>query len=264
MLELRTARPSVMAAGLPPVKGAAGELAFVRAVLTHAIATGQHSARARKALGRLQDYERARLSGMPLERLPGAPGPRMRSALLRFFFRNEGLRLSDWVPLAKFEGNAVRALCFGCGTVARRLIARLRVGGACRRRIVVCPRCGVVEDAPIWSALRAAVNSRRRIWLQGRLPGQDWTAGLLLSSRRPADNRGLAWPARATGAPVTTFRVPGALPPGPLLCSVLLFWRESVTVLTLPIGTSAKPTLSALKRHRFPDAAQKSRQGLRL
>jgi len=116
-------------------------------------------------------------------------------------------------------------LCPACGECsAASLVAEAQVDPPYARRIRHCPRCGVVEDAPLSDAL--SVSWRGHVaTLSGELPCEAWAARLLaISKRRPA-SRWWDWPAASDGRPVRSFSPTSGWPPGLGYVS-LLFMRE--------------------------------------
>ena len=138
----------------------------------------------------------------------------------------------DWLHLAEFTGEAAQAECLGCGSRAKVLHAQPRIPGVLMRRLMVCPRCGVVEDSPVAARVNLSLAEGGLVRLGGRLPSKRWAGALLLISKIPRDSRGIEWPADANGSPARVYKLPETLPAGPLEVAVLIVAGTSLIVVS--------------------------------
>jgi hypothetical protein len=181
-------------------------------------------------------YEHTGWVGEPVEGTPEAPGPALREAMLRFVFLRGSMPSTAWQRLAEPLLAAPEARrCYGCDNPANTFEARLRVHGAAPRRLTLCPRCGIIEDAPrdFAGAMRFSVEGTR-IHLSGRDPGAPWTAGLLYDPPLAAERQGFLWPTDARGFPLPSFEPPEPWRGGVVRLAIYVLWGGQMATLQLP------------------------------
>ncbi|HEU0080085.1 MAG TPA: hypothetical protein VFQ76_20730, partial [Longimicrobiaceae bacterium] len=132
-----------------------GELTFLRAYLGHATlsAVGTLQRLGQAALEAVTVYEYLALRGLRLEGEESAAGPSLRRAVIEFLTRRGPVISIDWGALTANVRSLPRSACPSCGLAVAATVHRLRVPNASPRRLRSCPRCGVVEDAPVRSDL---------------------------------------------------------------------------------------------------------------
>ena len=210
------------------------EASFLRACMNKAVLGASKRLRplAQKALETSQVYEYAIRKRINVEGTPNAPGPIMRRALLQYVF-HRGKLLDSWIPLVS-QYNSLKTLtqCFICGEHSNTIIASLWISNTPCRRVSICPYCGVIEDAPIESNITFSLWDRSSLHVEGSLPHERWTGGILIGSSLPAENIGLEWPAKSDGTPATVLNLPTRLPPGPIQISVIMFWAGNFAIIS--------------------------------
>jgi len=162
-------------------------------------------------------------------------GKEMRRAALRFFFQRGCVISKDWVGLAEFYNAIKQRHCFGCGTPANTLVGKFHEPAISRRRLMICPHCGVVEDAPTRSSIKLAFQEEEMTArIGGLLPRSHWDAGLMIQSKLPSDNLWLEWPSRTDGSPAESLLLRRPLPAGPLDLAFFLMSNEDIAIVSQP------------------------------
>lgn len=184
------------------------------------------SSYAERALRLVKDYEFAMATGKPLEGSNSSPGARMRKACLNYFF-NRGELYEDWHVLADYQ-RVIRQShnCPHCGTFVKSYIANMWKVGAGSRRLVACPHCDIIEDAPLGINIRMSIENGNVVHLSGELPSRNWTAGLMTGSWQ--EDKLWEWPADSRGGPVNYFEPPSGLPARHVFVVVFILWEDSV------------------------------------
>jgi hypothetical protein len=131
-----------------------------------------------------------------------APGERtgraMRATLLAHVRTMKGRPYGPWLAAATLRRRAEHDACPGCAWPVRPFDALVR---GVARRLVTCPRCGVVADWPAGAELRiAAAPPRVELHLEPRW-ADDWSAAVYLVPASARDTQMHAWPRTAAGAP---------------------------------------------------------------
>jgi hypothetical protein len=212
------------------------EVAFLRAYLEMEIATpyvqvtknrrsfaDPIQAGAQAALNAVNRYRDAKVKG----RSPGTLvrlEENMHSAILVDSFWQQRL-VRSWIPYVRDSHIGWRSTrCWGCQAPARWAVVALGVEGTHPRRLLLCPRCGIVEDVASHVNMRFSLNlQRREIRLSGKLPVGGWQAAVQLQSLTPKHSQTWTWPRKSNGRPFTTWRCPSEWPIGPVrICFVMV------------------------------------------
>lgn len=210
------------------------EVMLLRACMTEAVsrASGDLLPVAKEALEAIQVYEYAGWRGITVEGQPDAPGPAMRRSVLQYVFCR-GKLLESWLPFARtYRSISSSTQCFVCGQRTNTLIVNFRIPKVSRRRISICPCCGVIEDAPIKSNITFSIFNKSIVKLEGSLPKEKWTVGLLLQSSLPSDYISLEWPTDSNGSPTKFINLPNVWPLGPTRVSVIVMWGGSFAIVS--------------------------------
>ena len=204
------------------------EVGFLHACLEIGI---RHEAKnrskyAERALRRVKEYEFALAMGKPLEGSNSSPGARMRKACLNYFF-NRGELYEDWHNLAEYQ-RVIRQShkCPQCGSLVKSCVASMRRVGAGSRRLVACPHCDIIEDAPLGTNIKMSVKDRNVVHLAGELPSKNWIAGLMTGSWQ--QDKLWEWPADSDGGPAKYFEPPSGLPNRHVFVVVFILWEDFV------------------------------------
>jgi hypothetical protein len=150
----------------------------------------------------------------------------LRSAIIEDAFVRRPM--DEWRGFAELaEWTDVR--CGGCNAPSRMAVLPLRVPGPSRRRVVMCPRCGVSEDTPEHMRLNLRFSlTDRRCAVAGTLPVQKWTGALIIRTRLEGNDRLWPWPAGPDGSPCPEMQVPEPIPFGPLKIAMIIVHRGCV------------------------------------
>ncbi|MEZ4300970.1 MAG: hypothetical protein R3B70_38905 [Polyangiaceae bacterium] len=183
-------------------------------------------------------YEARSWLGAPTESEEAPFGAAMRGAVLDLVV-SRGRLTGDWLPVADqpHTREPPEARCAACGDRTSVLVARLRLAGRPRRRVVLCPTCGFLEDAPAHARLWMCVEAGA-IELRGDLPASSWLATLALVSRDARLTRRWVWPADGAGAPVPRFVPPPPWPVGPSRLALFFMHRAELIVFGRPLRAS--------------------------
>lgn len=208
-----------------------GELALLRLCMIDAkdnIAERQRAVLARNALDAIETFEAAVAKQIQIADLQPLLGLAMRGGVLNYALAR-GKLLENWMPFAKSLHAGVPTVCPVCERQANVLQVAMRPQGVSKRRLTLCPICGVLEDAPITSNFSFTLE-RRTVRLGGDLPQRDWSAAVLLGSPYPADSLQLVWPQLEGGSPAPELELPADWPLGPLRLSVFLLWEANFAI----------------------------------
>jgi hypothetical protein len=193
---------------------------------------------ARKAIG---EYDQAVAALGDAEAEKGA-GPRLRDAALRFLLSPQySSDDGSWLPLARaIQTEARPRHCPFCRRRAVSILTALGITGASPRRLLVCARCGLVEDAPIRSTASFTIDGSIVTLAADRSPQS--AAGLALRSKHHPDTRGWDWPRRPDGGLAERFEIPGPWPIGPMDIYLYHLHGASLAVLSTEArGPAAVP-----------------------
>lgn len=217
-----------------PESNELNEVGFSRACLEHGIADlsaqlaacgpqaaeriKRHLETAESALGQVRLFERSCREGTS----PGndLAAPALRRALIEDAFIRRPL--DDWKAFAE-KTDWADTRCAGCGAPAWVGVLALRVPGVARRRVVLCPHCGVAEDMPEHVRLNFRFDhATGTCTLLGDPPRREWSAALIQRTRIEANDRMWDWPAAPGGEPCERMPLPEPLPGGPVKLAVIL------------------------------------------
>lgn len=211
------------------------DIEFLRAYLTveQAHCKGEDQRRAAVAVAELAQYEMAVWKGEDVEAGAEAPGPRLRRAVIEFLYSGGTMMFQEWMRLVRSRRSIPSSPCFQCGADTSDLILRLRVSGGHTRRLRACPRCDVIEDAPLRSYLTLRLEGDRML-LGGDLPTRAWSAGLRLGCQNEPESHAHDWPADPRGTPARWFAPPQPWPPGALKIALILMVGASLAIVQVP------------------------------
>ena len=151
-----------------------------------------------------------------------------------------GSILHDWAGFVR--SRRVRWMyssCWNCGEITKLTVARLTISRVAARRIVLCPCCGVIEDAPAHSTIRFSINNEcNEVSLVGDLPQRLWKAALMIRYRIREWDTKWPWPADETGYPRKAFRIPEELHNGPATVLFVIVAGGSIAVLGRELHTN--------------------------
>lgn len=171
-------------------------IALFRALLGSAVEF-KHGGEERKGLAQnalltVLTYERRVWSGGSVEK----QGAEMRQALIAYL-RKRGRFLQDWAPFSRVTRNT-RRKCRACGGRCQVSILKLELPDTDSRQLVICSRCGIVEDTPADSTLTFKIGSDGRLLLSGKIRRR-WAGAVLVWSQAIADGTSYDWPADEKG-----------------------------------------------------------------
>jgi hypothetical protein len=213
-----------------------GDLSFLRAYVVSAASkcSGPLAALAEDALRAVHSYEAGAWGGKEVEGPGDALGERMRKAVLDFLYQRGTVISHDWVNLSVSQQPLPRTPCFNCGLLVNGTVYKFRLPSIAPRRLRICARCSIIEDAPATSDLTISMTAGGRIVLGGTLPRENWTAGLRLGCQNDPESHGHLWPADDKGAPAREFAPPAPWPPGPLKVALVMLAGASISVVNVP------------------------------
>jgi hypothetical protein len=191
---------------------------------------GPRSVLPAKALESVEAYEGAAARGAPVDDVEREHGDDMRTAVLDYAMAR-GKLLEAWMPFVRDFRAAKSRGCPVCGRRADTVHATLQPPRIYTRRLVLCPICGVMEDAPTTSRIRMDLVGKR-VRLEGALPRHRWAAGVLVQSSYQSDALQVKWPAANDGTPAPAVDLPDRWPPGPLRLSAFVVWDATFAVFS--------------------------------
>jgi hypothetical protein len=215
------------------------ELGFSRAYLEHGIASLTANVAncpdylvdrikrqlevAKDALDRLKRYELAQWRAEPSTPADAARAEELRRALIVDAYVRRPT--DDW---KQFAGTTVWKdfSCRACGAPGKAGVLALRIPGVSRRRVVMCPRCGVTEDMPEHVDITLRLEGSGDICaITGALPDREWSGALIVRTRIESHDRMWTWPAGPDGRPSASMELPEGLPSGPSRLAVVIVCR---------------------------------------
>jgi hypothetical protein len=217
----------------------AGELAFLEAYLR--LKSRAKSAHARllirTANKALAPYAARASNGRLAKSAADTAGRPVREALLDLFCNFGSTPSSDWnqfaVVVRSFRSPSP---CPQCGMPTHTWIMRILRPKCPKRRMINCPRCGFIEDAPMDYPQLALRLEGPLLRLAGQRPHSAWSARVLIDPGLPKDEspprRWLDWPAGADGSPARYFEIGDCLEHWPMNVTLLLIEGLSLVALT--------------------------------
>lgn len=185
----------------------------------------------------LERYAAAVAAAEPVEGGDDAPGPGMRRALMDFLAHRGPRVFSVWLPFAVPEepedtrGRRCPACRLPHNTLTS-LEAIVDAGDGLRRRLSFCPRCGVVEDAPVGSDASFSIGPGQTLRLRYRSAfAKAWAGALVVRSQMAHDRMLWNWPAAADGRPARQFSPAEPWPVGPLDVGLMIVSHAKLTIL---------------------------------
>lgn len=212
------------------------EITFLRLYLTNALlkCSGQLSILAQTALNLVNFYESAAIQGYKVEGDDNSVGSRMRLSILEFLYARGTVISHDWINLIKSKKSAPGNSCFNCGMQTETTICEFRLSQIVPRRLQICPRCSIIEDVPVTSNLTLSIKNKGMIFLKGKLPSVDWTAGLRLGCQNDAESHGYRWTNGRNNTPSRQFKTLTRWPRGPLKVAFIILQKSSISIISIP------------------------------
>jgi hypothetical protein len=182
-------------------------------------------------------------------------GPPMRRAVVKYLARRGPLLFGAWLPLASLdtpppERTQCCPACRRAHNTTTSLIATIDVGETVRRRVRFCPKCGVVEDAPVESdaslSLRPPQSVRLRYRTAFRRP---WAGVLVVQSLIRSERLFWKWPPGADGRPARNLTPEETWPVGPLKVGVIIVSGSQLTIVSQRWRGGAGPVANAWDGH---------------
>ena len=144
----------------------------------------------------------------------------MRRALIEDAFVRRPL--DDWKRFAA-KADWSHCRCAACGAASWMALLCPQLPGVSRRRVVLCPTCGVPEDMPEHVRLNLKFDrATGTCALSGTTPQQDWSGALIMRTRIEAQDRLWDWPTGPDGKPCGSMSLPEELPAGPVKLAVII------------------------------------------
>ena len=109
----------------------------------------------------------------------------------------------DWFSFAYSKERTVHHIgCEMCGASAQEYEIPLTLASGWERRFVICPVCGIVEDAPVAAPrFKLIYNKRGQVQLSGFPQGALWSAAFVVAPPRTENRVSWQWSADAKGDP---------------------------------------------------------------
>lgn len=182
------------------------------------------------ALESIGEFELEAVRTSPMEALNSPFGKSMHEAVI-CYVQTRGKLVESWMPFTQKLQAAKALYCPVCCRQASFLKATMKLTGVLARQIVICPVCGVVEDAPIdWKVSISLLG--RRIYLDGDVLGPAVTAGIVISPSNHAESIKILWPIDDQGGLKSYAELPGRWPLGPLRISVIIMRNTNLAVVS--------------------------------
>lgn len=149
----------------------------------------------------------------------------MRSSLIAYL-RKRGRFLQDWIGYAVPE-HTKDTKCQICGRGAQASTLSLNLPDTDVRQIVICCRCGIIEDAPAETKLGMRIAPDGRVLLIGTLR-RCWAGAVLVWGQAVSDGVSYNWPTDKKGHAAPFVRLPAVPRLGPLNISVILIHHTNL------------------------------------
>jgi hypothetical protein len=122
--------------------------------------------------------------------------------------------------------------CSTCQSRAVRVTAQPMTPASRKRQVTICPRCGVVEDAPFGADLSLRVKKGGTLQLEGVVPNGAWLGAVRILARSGRSTPILPWPKDGQGAAVRIVHLPMQIPLEPSQVLAIFFNELEVTALS--------------------------------
>lgn len=156
------------------------------------------------------------------------------------FLVTYGHPISNWQEFARLDELYVEPrICPNCSKPARAYVTQLIIPETEDRRVTICQRCRLIEDAPVSSNLELLVSASNRFHLQGTLPVRNWDAKVRVWAQVPQNGETFDWPRDGDGLPSRDFDLPQALSvTGVCSIHLAMIHEFDFTILATRIGLS--------------------------
>ena len=185
------------------------------------------------ALATLETFERCLWRNLPTE---PEPGNSLRAAFLALLANAGGSAFSDALTLPSDKRVANGCKCPSCCGTSIVFTSLLRVNVDIERRIIICPRCGIVADSSNTLNLALSLSSGSdtqlsALALKGDRPTGDWLARLAICPRDRSKWQFFDWPEDDDRRAAPVYRIPRALPDEPHYIALYFMWQDHIAVL---------------------------------
>lgn len=184
-----------------------------------------------QAINAIYAYEYATWTNMPVEGTDKSVGTLLRESIFNLFSSEGGQISSGWFPFANLKQYHF-SLCGGCGEQTTVYQANMRIPGVLKRRVTICPRCGIVEDSPVNIEVKMTFTRPNLVRLAGNLPQKHWKAGIILWPSLRTEAYLEQWRCGKNGYPANKHKFIKKWPKGPVRLSVILLWETSFLILS--------------------------------
>lgn len=159
---------------------------------------------------------------------------KLQELLLSYISRSGLLMLNRWVAEAEYRPARSRAAapCPWCLPRHRPLRRFSGKVAGMPRRFAICSACGVVEDVPARSAVRASLDASGTFRLANRPRVQPWAGSIVIVPQVAAEAMALCWPRGRDDRPSRQASLPAALPIGPLDMGLVFLFGLDLYILS--------------------------------
>jgi len=211
------------------------EIAFFRAYLKAQIPgqPNQLSEPAQRLLSTIESYGIDVRRGALSDDIHDSASQNLRREVLHYMLRRGGLPVHDWIKLAE-QPQVIdsHSSCYICGLRTQVFKACLHIVGMPQRRLTICQRCGLIEDAPLLALpMKISISNKYTVRLDGNYPREKCVVGLLLEYDLKSLTKWWEWPLGPDNAPMEEFTTPAPWPPGPVDVVVFVVWEGNFAVM---------------------------------
>lgn len=178
-------------------------------------------------IGKYRELARKNSSGSSIE----SRRNEMLEAILDYIIHISGDIQSMWIPLAdKFTIRTLVEKCINCQQPISTTNIAIKLFKTFRRRLVICPNCGIIEDSPSSVKLKFSLD-KQNLELWGKLPQQKCVAKVLVTSSSETDIREWEWDMNDSRKLKHSFKIPDITSPSYLLVFVIIVWSDNYVLL---------------------------------
>lgn len=203
------------------------ELQFLKLLIETGPTDGPGAQVARELSNILTDVARSRPS-----RDTRSSVSRIQSLMTTYLSISGLILVPRWISKADYRPALLRKPRFCSWCLPRQRRIRQFVADICglKRHFSVCSVCGIIEDLPLRSRLKAFVDANR-IRLEGIPKELPWTGGILVMPQVQSEHLRIPWQCNLRDRPTSVMTIDQALPTGPIDVGIFFMFGLNLYIL---------------------------------
>jgi hypothetical protein len=168
----------------------------------------------------VQQYEPEAWKKIPNMNMLHQLAENMRINTIQYVYER-GKMVDSWIPYTQKLSGVLKSRCRLCGNQTDEIMADITLPNVEKRRLSICPVCGVIADTPWSFDLRFELVEDAIIKVHGSLPSNWLTGAIICKSSSLRDGLIIDWPADSSGKPCLEIKLTNPLPIGPVRMSLV-------------------------------------------